>query len=223
MATYTKVYNNPYPNGWKSKPDLSTPYTTSIKDNECATFENIEDYLYNNPIGDISSASVGDLSDVDITGITNKQTLIWDTATSKFIPGSSGGANYSYDEQAIGEDEDGNTLYAKVFTKLPASGQEYIVTANGSSVSVRPLTNIDRVKNFYGMMYFDDGKQFPINYVDGYSLISESQRHIWTKAYYYPNRDFYCSANYMYYDDQSDQYVYAKIIKIRMYIEYYKV
>jgi hypothetical protein len=39
----------------------------------------------------MASASVGDLSDVDITtsAPTNNQTLIWDNANSKFIPGTS--------------------------------------------------------------------------------------------------------------------------------------
>ena len=50
-SQYTKVFADTYPNGWKAKPDLSTPYLTSIKDNEDATFRHIEDYLYNNPIG----------------------------------------------------------------------------------------------------------------------------------------------------------------------------
>ena len=39
----------------------------------------------------ISSASVGDLSDVDITtsSPSSGQTLVWDNANSKFIPGTS--------------------------------------------------------------------------------------------------------------------------------------
>lgn len=67
MAQYTKVFADPYPNGWKAKPDLSTPYTTTIRDNHDATLRNIEQYLYDNPIGDISNAKISELSDVDMT------------------------------------------------------------------------------------------------------------------------------------------------------------
>lgn len=88
MANYTKVFMDAYPNGWKAKPDKSTPYHVSIKDNEDETFRHIEDYLYNNPIGDISSASIKDLSDVDSTNPTNGQTLIWNSTSQKYVPGS---------------------------------------------------------------------------------------------------------------------------------------
>lgn len=66
MAQYTKVFADPYPNGWKAKPDLSTPYTTTIRDNHDATLRSIEQYLYDNPIGDISQASIGSLKDVNL-------------------------------------------------------------------------------------------------------------------------------------------------------------
>ena len=66
MAKYTKVFADPYPNGWKAKPDLSTPYTTTIRDNHDATLRSIEQYLYDNPIGDISQASIGSLKDVNL-------------------------------------------------------------------------------------------------------------------------------------------------------------
>ena len=88
MATYTKVFADTYPNGWQAKPDTSTPYTTDVKNNEDATFRAIEDYLYNNPIGDITSASIKDLSDVSSTSPTAGQTLIWDETISKYKPGN---------------------------------------------------------------------------------------------------------------------------------------
>lgn len=73
MATYTKVYNNPYPNGWKPKPDLSTPYTIEIKENEVDTFEALEDYLHDNPLLDISLSNLAD-----------GDTLSYDSTSSKF-------------------------------------------------------------------------------------------------------------------------------------------
>ena len=50
MATYTKVYNNPYPDGWKDGKDGKTPVTADILNNQTATFESLEQYLADNPI-----------------------------------------------------------------------------------------------------------------------------------------------------------------------------
>lgn len=50
MATYTKVYNNPYPNGWKDGKDGKTPVTADILNNQTETIEAIEQYLEDNPI-----------------------------------------------------------------------------------------------------------------------------------------------------------------------------
>ena len=88
MATYTKVFADTYPNGWQAKPDTSTPYTTDVKNNEDATFRAIEDYLYNNPIGDITSASIKDLADVSSTSPTAGQTLVWDSTEGEYVPGT---------------------------------------------------------------------------------------------------------------------------------------
>lgn len=50
MATYTKVYNNPYPDGWKDGKDGNTPVTADILNNQTETLEAIEQYLEDNPI-----------------------------------------------------------------------------------------------------------------------------------------------------------------------------
>lgn len=84
-ATYTKVFADPYPGGWKAKPDLSTPYTTSIRDNHDATLRALENHLYSNPI----PQEIEDLSDVDFTtSPTDGQILIWDATAGKFKPGN---------------------------------------------------------------------------------------------------------------------------------------
>lgn len=112
-AEYTKVFADPYPNGWKAKPDLSTPYTTSIRDNHDATLRSIESHLNNNPI----PTSIGDLSDVDLTGLQNRYVLIYNNLTQKFEPGEmsggggGGGISYSTTEHVLGTDENGDTLY----------------------------------------------------------------------------------------------------------------
>jgi len=43
-----------------------------------------------------SGKNVQDLSNVDVTGITNGQTLVWDNANSKFIAGAGGGGGGGY-------------------------------------------------------------------------------------------------------------------------------
>jgi len=43
-----------------------------------------------------SAKNVQDLSNVDVTGITNGQTLVWDNANSKFIAGAGGGGGGGY-------------------------------------------------------------------------------------------------------------------------------
>ena len=88
MSTYTKVFADTYPNGWEPIPSTATPYTTDIKNNEDATLRSIEEYLYDNPIGDISAASIKDLSDVSSTSPTAGQTLIWDDTSDSYVPGT---------------------------------------------------------------------------------------------------------------------------------------
>lgn len=51
-------------------PNFATTVTTSL----------------GNKLEDITNESIGDLSDVDLTGIADGQGLIWDSANSKFVP-----------------------------------------------------------------------------------------------------------------------------------------
>jgi len=51
MATYTKVFNNPYPDGWKNLPSEDTPITAESLQEHTDAVEHIEDYLEENPIG----------------------------------------------------------------------------------------------------------------------------------------------------------------------------
>lgn len=175
MATYTKVFADPYPNGWKSKPDLSTPYTTAIRDNHDVTLRSIEDYLYNNPIGDISNASIGDLEDVSLTGIQNGYVLAWDAATSKLIPvkpsSGGGGTSYSTDEIEVGTDPDGNPLYQKTIieTSLLGKNAEFVLAE-----PCKPMggsSGVDtQILSFDGIIRFNEGNnvitEYPLNYID---------------------------------------------------------
>ena len=51
MADYTKVFNNPYPNGWVDFPSEDTPTTASAMQEHTDAIEHIEQYLEANPIG----------------------------------------------------------------------------------------------------------------------------------------------------------------------------
>ncbi|MCQ2369212.1 MAG: hypothetical protein MJ007_01905 [Paludibacteraceae bacterium] len=51
MANYTKVFDNPYPNGWKNLPSESTPVTAEALQEHTDAIVHIEDYLYDNPSG----------------------------------------------------------------------------------------------------------------------------------------------------------------------------
>lgn len=51
MAQYTKVFENPYPDGWKNLPSEETPITASALQEHTDAIENIENYLEENPIG----------------------------------------------------------------------------------------------------------------------------------------------------------------------------
>lgn len=60
MAEYTKVFENPYPDGWKNLPNEETPITADALQEHTDAIENIEQYLADNPIsgGGGSSADV---------------------------------------------------------------------------------------------------------------------------------------------------------------------
>lgn len=57
MATYTKVYNKPYPDGYKDGKDSGTPVTADILNNQSEAFEAIEQYLEDNPIEQVGSGT----------------------------------------------------------------------------------------------------------------------------------------------------------------------
>lgn len=63
MAEYTPIYAKPYPDGWKNKPDKTTPVTAEIMDAYDDAIENIETYLSENPIESGGGGNV-DLTDL---------------------------------------------------------------------------------------------------------------------------------------------------------------
>lgn len=64
MAEYTPIFTKPYPDGWKDKPDKTTPVTAEIMDGYDSTIENIESYLVDNPINAGGGGGSADLADL---------------------------------------------------------------------------------------------------------------------------------------------------------------
>ncbi len=58
MSQYTPMYTKPYPDGWKNKPDETTPVTAEIMDAYDNAIETIEEYLRVNPIEQAEAADV---------------------------------------------------------------------------------------------------------------------------------------------------------------------
>lgn len=52
MSEYTPTFTKPYSDGWKNKPDETTPVTAEIMDAYDSAIESIESYLSENPIGE---------------------------------------------------------------------------------------------------------------------------------------------------------------------------
>lgn len=68
MANYTKKFQKPYTNGYKDRPDTSTPVTADIKNAETDALLAIEEYLANNAISSVS-ANIGNSTGVYIATI----------------------------------------------------------------------------------------------------------------------------------------------------------
>lgn len=49
MSDYQKVYQKPYPDGWKNLPEKTTCIDENVLNQYDSTFEHIEEYLENMP------------------------------------------------------------------------------------------------------------------------------------------------------------------------------
>lgn len=91
MAEYTKVFDNPYPEGWKDLPSEETPITAAALQEHTDAIENIENYLEENPID-------GGGTDVQWNQLTSSGTHIADITidgetTEVFAPNGGGGGS----------------------------------------------------------------------------------------------------------------------------------
>ena len=231
-AQYTKVFADPYPNGWKAKPDLSTPYLTSIRDNHDATLRAIETHLHDHPI----ISNFKDLLDINLTNLSDGQMFAYDEASNKIInvnpPSGGGGTSYSFNETEVGTDEYGVTVYQKTIVELPIPEfGEHIFEANGSSVNYDVSTRVNNKshriypKEVTGTIYFDNGEEWPLNFIDPTNVVSGEMMG-WTKTVFehttysnYSTSTIYVSSTYRYYDST---FKYRNVDKIRFNLIYTK-
>lgn len=234
-AEYTKVFADPYPNGWKAKPDLSTPYLTTIRDNHDATLRALESHLYDHPI----ISNFQDLLDVDIDDLSDGQMFAYNAASHKFVnvdpPSGGGGTSYSFEEKEVGTDEYGLTVYSKTIIELPIPGLgDHLFVANGSGGSYDVSTRVDNKlhriypKELSGAIYFDNGDEWPLNFVDAENIISGTP-HSWSKSIFthseysnYSTTSINVNAEYRYYDSSSSSFKYRNVDKIRFSLIYTK-
>ena len=73
---YTKVFDNPYPNGWENYPSEETPVTANALQEHTDAIVNMENYLY--------TKSVLDGDNVSISSPQSGQFLVYNSTTSKW-------------------------------------------------------------------------------------------------------------------------------------------
>lgn len=129
MAEYTKVFDNPYPDGWKDLPSEETPITASALQEHTDAIENIENYLEENPIG-------GGGTDVQWNQLTSSGTHIADITidgetTEVFAPSGGGSGSdvveltkAEYDALPDSKLTDGKQYFIKDYSES-GSGSDY--------------------------------------------------------------------------------------------------
>lgn len=65
MSTYTKAFNNPYPNGWESKPSTKTPISAEALQKHTDALSYIDNFLNSNPIPDVDDLEISDTAKVE--------------------------------------------------------------------------------------------------------------------------------------------------------------
>lgn len=125
MANYTKKFQKPYTNGYKDRPDTSTPVTATIKNMETEALLSIEEYLANNDIPSVSVArelmSGTHIADITVNG----------TKYSIYAPSQgTSGSNVSYSA----EQTEGTLLGTLTIDNTPY--KIYAPAGSGGSVTV---------------------------------------------------------------------------------------
>lgn len=94
MSEYTKVFENPYPNGWKDLPSEETPITADALQEHTDAIENIEDYLNKNPITQPKDPAWSEVTNKPFTSIGDNLTVDEDGN----LNAESGGSNVEWNQ-----------------------------------------------------------------------------------------------------------------------------
>ena len=123
--------------------------TTRIGKGDPLTFTEMDSNLTNlnsDKLENINNESIGDLSDVDTSGITNGQALVWDSATSRFLASSAGASSLddlSDVDTSSAADAD-ILMYDSANSRFVAASQ---YTSGGSASDSGNVTAIDDVRS----------------------------------------------------------------------------
>lgn len=138
MAEYTKVFENPYPDGWENAPSENTPITASALQEHTDAIENIEDYLYDNPIGggsaqvEYGTSAEFEVYKQDTSVPVGTEYIVTDDYTQS-------GNDFSFSEKIIGTFM-GKTLYSKIYQYNQALG-------TSTKTTTIPKANIGYIKD----------------------------------------------------------------------------
>lgn len=86
--SYTPEFTPKYEDGWENLPIETTPIVAQALNDYDDALEHIENYLAN-------SQSIRDIKDIDLTGLANGNTIIYNSGSNKFVPGNAGSGGSS--------------------------------------------------------------------------------------------------------------------------------
>lgn len=122
MAEYTKVFDNPYPNGWEDLPSENTPITASALQEHTDAIEHLEQYLEDNPIE--KGGTEVDWNQIVTSGTKIAEVTIGEEKTDVFAPEGGGSTIEVIDN--LESDSSTDALSAKQGNVLKTSIPEQI-------------------------------------------------------------------------------------------------
>lgn len=156
MATYSKVFNNPYPNGWKDSPSESTPITANALQQHTNAIEHLEQYLVDNPGGGGGSANDVELTKAEYDALpSTKESDNVNYYITDWVEDGGTSGSYSTTKVPIGTWIDGRTIYRRVFrfSTITITNNAWFKT------NIKTTDNIiNEVLNCYGGLYSANGK-----------------------------------------------------------------
>lgn len=156
MSEYTPTFNKPYPDGWKDKPDETTPVTAEIMDSYDEVIENIETYLSENPISE--SGGGENNGDIDLTDLVVENSISMgrtgevgakSVAMGDFCEASgacSHAEGFSTKAKEINSHAEGSTTHAEGDT---SHAEGYATVAKGAFQHVQGKYNIVDIEDKY--------------------------------------------------------------------------